>query len=351
MENSHVTMVRCPEMPPRPGPLPVLWSVACAFVLSGCLMDFDAADDGGSGQPDSAGCIDNDSDGFGAGCALGADCDDSAPGILGPCTADGCPEGWELVPAGTFRMGCDEADHCWESMTAESPGQQVDLDAVCVQKTEVSVALYRACMEAGACTGTPDDTSADSFCNWTPTASTRENHPINCISWSEAKELCEVWLGADLLTEAQWEKAARGEDGRTYPWGNVPAPSCDQCNFDVDGSGGSNTLGCGQMTQGPGTWEVASQPESGASPYGVQDMTGNVYEWVQDCYDPGFYGLCGEPCYEPVNLCSTGTRRVIRGGAYSTADHTYLRSVWRGMLEEQERVPHVGLRCGHEPRI
>ncbi len=334
--------------------LQAIWTVVCVSVLGGCFVDFDTQVGGGdavaagdSGQPDGGGCVDNDEDGYGAGCVLGVDCDDSAPGILGPCNADGCPEGWELVPAGAFQMGCNTTDQCWAEMVAESPGHQVELDAFCVQKTEVSVAQYRACLETGVCSGFPDDTDSNSYCNWTPIVAAREGHPINCISWSDAKQYCERWLGGDLPTEAQWEKTARGTDGRTFPWGSIPAPNCDLCNFDISGSGGQNIVGCEGVSQGPGTWEVLGAPEGGASMYGVLDLAGNVYEWVQDCYDPSFYGQCSEPCHEPVNLCGSGAQRVIRGGAYSTADATYLRSVWRGMLGEEERVPHVGLRCWH----
>jgi formylglycine-generating enzyme required for sulfatase activity len=355
MEDCRVRPERIREIPSGPAWVPLAWAVVCVIVLGGCLVDFDNADggnDGGGGDSrvdddSGTGCIDEDGDGYGAGCSLGADCDDGAPGILGPCNVDGCPEGWILVPEGPFQMGCDETDPCWEDMVAESPAQQVELDGFCVQKTEVTVAQYRACREAGICSGVPDDTQSNPFCNWTPIVDARENHPVNCISWPEAREYCEKWFGGDLPTEAQWEKAARGTDGRTFPWGDNPEPNCDLCNFDVDGTGGPNTLGCAQESQGPGTWEVPRLPEGGGSPFGVLDLAGNVYEWVQDCYHPGFYGQCGVPCYEPVNQCGAGGQRVIRGGAYSTAESTYLRAVWRGMLGEAERVPHVGLRCRH----
>ncbi|MFC1482271.1 formylglycine-generating enzyme family protein, partial [Myxococcota bacterium] len=163
-------------------------------------------------------CEDGDGDGYGAGCFLGEDCDDSASGIVGPCQPNGCPQGWILVAAGDFWMGCNEGELDGTCRTEEQPRHQVTLSAYCIEETEVSVGAYRECHDAGVCTGTPTETVSDPWCNWSAGAGPLENHPINCINFAESQEYCQAWLGGDLPTEAEWEKSARGSypDQRSY---------------------------------------------------------------------------------------------------------------------------------------
>jgi serine/threonine protein kinase len=119
-----------------------------------------------------------------------------------------------LIPAGEFMMGCNETvdQQCYDH---EKPSKEVYLDAFYIDKYEVTVAEYRRCGEAGKCS-TQNLTPYDS-CNWNKAG--RTNHPINCVDWNQAQAYCE-WAGKRLPTEAEWEKAARGTDGRVYPWGN-----------------------------------------------------------------------------------------------------------------------------------
>ena len=187
-------------------------------------------------------------------------------GTPGPPFSDGS---MVLVPAGEFWMGCSRRDSSCDG--DEKPGRKVYLDAFEIDRTEGTVAQYRACVEAGRC----PHPQTDEYRNWGKSG--RDDHPINGVSWSDANTYCR-WAGKQLPTEAQWEKAARGTDGRVYPWGDEKA----SCRYAVMDDGGS---GCRTF----GTMPVGSKP-AGASPYGALDMAGNVLEWTADWYAKHYYG-------------------------------------------------------------
>ena len=222
-----------------------------------------------------------------------------------------------LVPAGEFIMGNDrgEAD--------EKPEHKVYLDAFYIDKYETTVDQYGKCAQAGKCTK-PNEGGG---CNWGK--SDRGKHPINCVDWNQVKTYCE-WAGKRLPTEAEWEKAARGTDGRKYPWGNEQA-ACDYAIFD---SGNNN--GCGKNS----TWPVGSKPK-GASPYGAMDMAGNVWEWVADWYDANYYQH--SPRRNPTGPAS-GKACVLRGGSWGD-DPEYFRSSFRLWLTPDIKNYYVGFRC------
>ncbi len=293
------------------------------------------------------GCTDADHDGDrGTDCDDPEDCDDDAPGITGPCTAEGCPAGFIRIPAGVFQMGCNDGELGNTCLTDEQPRHPVTLSGYCLQATETSVAEFRACQQAGQCFGTPTVSSTDTWCNWTASAAGIEDHPLNCINWYESREFCQAWLGGDLPTEAEWEKGARGgdPDTRTYPWGDTPPPDCTECNFDVNDNQPGE--GCAEVQSGPGTWAVGSLPAGdGDSPYGLRDMAGNVYEWTLDHYDANFYGLCASGCTDPVNQVVTDTDRVRRGSSYANNTLESLRVVYRNYSPPDERNHWTGLRC------
>jgi len=196
------------------------------------------------------------------------------------------PAGMVLVPDGSFHMGCAPSDStCHDD---EAPRHKVVISAFYIDATEVTVAAYRSCTSAGHCS--PPGTFEQ--CNWDQ--SSRTNHPINCVSWHQADSYCR-WAGKRLPTEAEWEKAARGTDDRIYPWGNQP-PTCQLAIMDEDGDG------CGRES----TWPVGTR-EAGKSPYGALDMTGNVWEWVNDRYRDDAYATHGS--HDPTGPAE-GTARV-----------------------------------------
>lgn len=183
-------------------------------------------------------------------------------------------------------MGNGDAGPAAES--DEKPQHTVYLDAFWIDRTEVTNAMYAQCVQTGKCSA--------------PAHSRRyglpeyANHPALGVSWNQAQEYC-AWAGRRLPTEAEWEKAARGTDGRLYPWGN-DAPDASRLNFNhlVDD-----------------TTEVGKYP-AGASPYGALDMAGNVWEWVADGYDENYYAE--SPAKNPTGG-NSANQRVLRGGSWN----------------------------------
>ncbi len=232
------------------------------------------------------------------------------------------------VPAGEFLMGSpqDVGD------AKEHPQHAVTLDAFWIDKYEVSNDQYRRCVVDGACTAPVD-------CDWSePTYEdpSKGDHPVACVSWFDAEAYC-AWAGARLPTEAEWEKAARGTDSRTYPWGNAFDASrlnyCDRnCEFDYR----DNEVDDGYARTAP----VGSYLE-GASPYRALDMAGNVWEWVADWYGDDTYS--SDLAHNPTGPTSGG-HRVLRGGSWDNAqDDT--RAALRHTSDPEWRSPTYGFRC------
>ena len=206
------------------------------------------------------------------------------------------------VPAGDFIMGSDNGD------PDEAPQRTIYVDAFWVDMTEITQDMYTKCKAEGC---------EEPLC----TLSSDENNPVVCITWESANAYCE-WAGRRLLSEAEWEKAARGTDGRIYPWGNEEATCQYAVMDDLTGLGNS----CGN---GNGPIAVGNIP-AGVSPYGALDMAGNVWEWTAD-YD---YGATNGPGY------------VLRGGGYFSIPST-LRASKREVLHPPIRQHDgLGFRCG-----
>ncbi|MGD9050076.1 MAG: formylglycine-generating enzyme family protein [Anaerolineae bacterium] len=201
------------------------------------------------------------------------------------------------VPAGTFLMGSTNGDP--GAGDNEKPRHTVYLDAFWIDESEVTNAQYRRCVEAGAC--------QQPGC-WEDDLRSAPDQPVVCVTWHAAQAYA-AWAGGRLPTEAEWEKAARGTDGRTYPWGNSP-PDCIRANY----------LGCLGKANAVGSYAP------GASPYGALDMAGNVWEWVADPYDPQYYTLW--PQRNPQGP-DAGDRRTVRGGGFSD-DPQVIRCAYRG---------------------
>jgi formylglycine-generating enzyme required for sulfatase activity/predicted Ser/Thr protein kinase len=212
------------------------------------------------------------------------------------------------VPAGEFTMGSNEGE------SDEQPVHTVYLDAFYIDKTEVTNTQYRACVEAGSCDA-PSDTI---YCDDADYA----QHPVVYVNWNDADAYCR-WAGKRLPSEAEWEKAARGTDGRTYPWGE--GVDCDHAQY----------RGCGGQTV-----PVGSRPK-GASPYGTLDMAGNVYEWVADWYGEDYYSR--SPGRNPSGP-DFGEYRVLRGGSWISVPDD-VRGANRAWYVPVSRFNGRGFRC------
>jgi formylglycine-generating enzyme required for sulfatase activity len=195
------------------------------------------------------------------------------------------------VPSGQFLMGSPEEE--LEAGKAEKPQHSVYLSTYWIDQTEVTNAMYLRCVREGVCRP-PKETSSKTRPAYFDEPGFGD-YPVIYVAWQDAEAYCR-WAGRRLPSEAEWEKAARGIDGRVYPWGDYP-PNAGMANF-------NNQVG--------DTRPVASYP-AGASPYGALNMAGNVAEWVADWYDPDYY---------PVSSASnptgpeTGEFRLLRGGSW-----------------------------------
>lgn len=170
-------------------------------------------------------------------------------------TEPSLPEDMVTIPAGAFTMGQDG------SKPKNGPAHKVELPAYDIDRFEVTNDDFSAFVQA---TGYKTYAEQNSSKNWKDAAEGKGNHPVVYVTWDDAKAFCE-WAGKRLPSEAEWEKAARGEDGRTYPWGNDFV--AENGNFYEGGIRGTTAVG---------------SFHAGASPYGVEDMSGNVREWTAD---------------------------------------------------------------------
>lgn len=220
------------------------------------------------------------------------------------------------VPAGEFTMGSDSGND------DERPVHTVTLDAFWIDQTEVTNAMYAKCVQDGVC---DQPSSIKSFTRDSYYGNSEfDNYPVINVSWNDAKTYCE-WAGRHLPTEAEWEKAARGEDRRSYPWGNQVPSRSDLLNY---------------FNMSAETTEVGNYP-NGASPYGALDMAGNVYEWVADWYGETYYA--NSPKSNPLGPDS-GQSRVLRGGS-AVNDRSGVRSASRYSWGPTGTTDLFGFRC------
>jgi formylglycine-generating enzyme required for sulfatase activity len=215
------------------------------------------------------------------------------------------------IPAGEFLMGTPDAEAKKTKRTSEAPQHRVRLDDYYIDVHEVSNAQYRA-----FCDSThrpyPKEPTFQGVKNYLLSF---PDYPVVEVTWEDA-EAYAAWCGKRLPTEAEWEKAARGTDARTYPWGEA-APDGSQCNYKdrnysvLSGVTGADTAHSdGYVYPAP----VASYP-AGASPYGVRNLAGNVWEMVSDGYQADYYR--SSPKQNPAGPVSKAAR-LVRGGAFTS---------------------------------
>jgi serine/threonine-protein kinase len=259
-----------------------------------------------------------------------------------------CPEGMATIPGGRFLMGSDDG------MPMERPSHNVTLPPYCMDLTEATTEDYKACSDDGACrrAGTTNDWDAitdadrrvfDPLCNVRDPQG-RAKHPINCVDWEMASIFCKAH-GKRLPTEAEWELAARGTDGRKYPWGDEePGPTLlNACGKECVEWSRRNHVDARTMFDANDGWANTSPVGSfprGASRYGLHDVVGNVGEWVSDWYAE----------YDKADAVSPGgptegRERVIRGGAWNGSYPAWVRPTFRYKDVPTKRSYGIGFRC------
>lgn len=288
------------------------------------------------------------------------------------------------VPGGSFLMGLAPEDvdaaesvclrlhgehrasgRCGEyRLMAESMlARDVHVSAFAIDRLEVTVAEYRACVHAGEC---PLD----------PLVAADERHvaddalPIVNVTWDEARQMC-AWKGGRLPTEAEWEKAARGDDGRRWPWGDRDHDEdFNHGKLPPEATAAIDDLEQRTRQISPTTarvnWTEWADPDDsdgfayaapvgsfrfGDSPYGTLDQAGNVAEWVLDEWSPEGYATLAES--EPARGATTAAdvARVVRGGSWLdplTYSWTTMRPAMNFAIRGNDRLPHVGFRCAYD---
>ena len=223
-----------------------------------------------------------------------------------------------FVPAGWFIMGSDNGED------DEKPVRRIQLDAFYIDKYEVTNAQYKACVESGICK--PPTKKGYYNINQYFENSSYRSFPVIFVDWNMAKTYCE-WRGARLPSEAEWEKAARGTEGLTYPWGEG-----------IDGTYANYGTNYSQSVRGT---ILVGAYKKGKSIYGTYDMAGNVQEWVADWYSRDYYSIA--PVLNPKGPDS-GQYRVLKGGAWHS-NANLVRSASRYWGNPESSAPHVGFRC------
>jgi formylglycine-generating enzyme required for sulfatase activity len=264
-----------------------------------------------------------------------------------------CPAGMVTISGGKFFMGSDDKkDH-----ESERPAHQITLAPYCIDTTEVTVAQYKQCSDKGECKRAPRDNDwpgitarerkiYDPLCNIRD-PETRGEHPINCVDWELASAFCKA-SGRRLPTEAEWEFATRGSDGRRYPWGDEPPTTGNRlnaCGKECLAWGKKNNEDVSAMYSADDGWAATAPVGSfpnGASPFGLQDVVGNVWEWASDWYAPYGPGALVDP------QGGSGTERVLRGGAWNGGDPGWVRPTYRFKSQPSLRSHGVGFRCAKE---
>ena len=246
--------------------------------------------------------------------------------------ADGPPGVMVVIPEGEFLMGNNEGSR------NERPEHTVWLDTYSIDRYEVTMAEYQTILD--------DDYSIEPPPLWDDGAATGKvgDRPAVGITWNDAKRYCE-WVGKRLPTEAEWEKAARGTDGRRYPWGHMQ-PFVDIANYNQGTTGWvSYPITLSPVTSGTKGMSIRhGLKEGGKSAYGLYHMAGNASEWVNDWYDRHYYEDSPEKNPQGPN---EGDFKVLRGGSWEDQPKN-LRVMARSKAEVDYQDLTTGFRCAKD---
>jgi eukaryotic-like serine/threonine-protein kinase len=343
----QVAVARQPSLPARNGGAKKLLYLIPVAMAAAAIGAFLAVRSEGPNQPLGAASA-GPSAANSAEAALVAPSASAAPVEL-------CPAGMVPVRAGKFFMGHDGD----EVQPFERPQHQVTLGAFCMDVTEVTVEAYRVCVESGKCQAASVENSwpgmtkreqklYDPICNYGRPG--RDRHPINCVDWEKANTFCAA-SGKRLPTSAEWEYAVRGSDGRVYPWGDEPpsANHLNACGAECVAWGRAHRETLSAMhPQDDGfatTAPVGSFPR-GRSMFGLDDVIGNVMEWVSDWDGP----YTADPKTDPQGP-STGVEKVIRGGAWNAGNMVWVRPSFRFHFPPASRTHGIGFRCAKAQQL
>jgi len=260
-----------------------------------------------------------------------------------------CPEEMVQIPAGQFFMGSDLKD----AADNEKPSHNVAVESVCMDEYEVSAKKYKACSDQGKCRRAPTEVewpkiTATERATYSPLCTgsdpEKQDHPITCVTWEMADNYCKA-NDKRLPTEAEWEFATRGPDGRIYPWGDDP-PSVEHlnaCDAQCLAWGKAHKVELKALEKGDdgfATTAPVGKFPAGRSRFGPYDVVGNVWEWVADWY--GDYRA--DAVKNPLGP-ATGERKVIRGGAWNAGFETWLHPSFRYAQVPNAQSYGIGFRC------
>lgn len=264
-------------------------------------------------------------------CAAGNDVNSADAG----CGKQVPPADMKCIPGGKFIRGSNRTtvdEDSGRKVRDESPEAQVEVSTFFMDTNEVTYSQYQECVKAKGCPPARPNYRGYS----------RPNQPMLGVSWFHSRDYCR-WKGRRLPTEAEWEKAARGDEGQLYPWGNEPA-DCAKAIIKF-----KDNKGCGTGV----TWDVGSRP---AYRYGLHDMAGNSWEWVHDWYSPD-YAKCGTACagQDPRGPCGGSEkcpghiRKIVRGGSWWWDGLSAIAHNRRPHYPSNKPYHHFGFRCAKTP--